>query len=319
MKIGILPERNYKKWKQKSNNPELFINIANTLSHPGLLESQNPKKEDYKYILSLIGKILENNGITVGIYKYYDIKDRIDLASIQFIFSGLINKKKFKLFFNVSEDVIITIKVDLDYKKSFIDKWKNTISNSLNINKNLIILTNSRKEGQYLCMDLAFNHEVDMINENLIKQKLIQGEIINCQMVPLLEGCRLSPGIFDSNFNKYYNGINQMAQKRGGEDYISPLKWTAYGINVLGKYDFGFNKWLSNNGGPGEFAVAYYGINNLNCFNAQMMQNIMSLIGNLESGKTCGWYKSKKSRPKMYEWSLFLQKSSIFWKFKRNY
>ena len=180
MKLEIL--------KQKSNNPELFINIANTLSHPGLLESQNPTNEDYKYILSLIGKILENNGITVGIYKYYDIKDRIDLASIQFIFSGLINKKKFKLFFNVSEDVIITIKVDLDYKKSFIDKWKNTISNSLNINKNLIILTNSRKEGQYLCMDLAFNHEVDMINENLIKQKFIQGEIINCQIVPLLEG-----------------------------------------------------------------------------------------------------------------------------------
>ena len=135
-------------------------------------------------------------------------------------------------------------------------------------------------------MDLAFNHEVDVINENFIKQKLVQGEIINCQMIPLLEGCRLSPGIFDSNFNKYYDNINQVAQKRGGEDYISPLKWTAYGINVLGKYDFGDNKWLSNDGDAGEFAVAYYGINNLNLNNIQMMRNIMSLMGNLESGKT---------------------------------
>ena len=84
--------------KQKSQNPELLINIANTLSHPGLLENQNPKNEDYKYILSLIGKILENNGITVGIYKYYDIKDRIDLVSIQLIFSGLINKKNLNYF-----------------------------------------------------------------------------------------------------------------------------------------------------------------------------------------------------------------------------
>ena len=272
MKLEIL--------KQKSENPESLINIANTLSLPGLLESQNPTNEDYKYILSLIGKILENNGITVGIYQYYDIKDRIDLASIQLIFSGLINKKKFKLFFNVSEDVIITFKVDLDYKKKFIDNWKNTISNRLNINKNLIILTNSRKEGQYLCMDLAFNPEVDMRNENFIKQKLVQGEIINCQMIPLLEGCRLSPGIFDSNFNKYYDHINQGVQKRGGEDYISPLKWTAYGINVLGKYDFGDNRWLSNDVEPGEYAVAYYGINNLN------LHNILSLMGNLESGNT---------------------------------
>ena len=135
-------------------------------------------------------------------------------------------------------------------------------------------------------MDLAFNHEVDVINENFIKQKLVQGEIINCQMIPLLEGCRLSPGIFDSNFNKYYDNINQVAQKRGGEDYISPLKWTAYGINVLGKYDFGDNKWLSNDGDAGEFSVAYYGINNLNLNNIQMMRNIMSLMGNLESGKT---------------------------------
>ena len=120
-------------------------------------------------------------------------------------------------------------------------------------------------------MDLAFNPEVDMRNENFIKQKLVQGEIINCQMIPLLEGCRLSPGIFDSNFNKYYNNIiNQVAQKRGGEDYISPLEWTAYGINVLGKYDFGDNKWLSNDGEPGEFAVAYYGINNLILHNIQI-------------------------------------------------
>ena len=135
-------------------------------------------------------------------------------------------------------------------------------------------------------MDLAFNPEVDMRNENFIKQKLVQGEIINCQMIPLLEGCRLSPGIFDSNFNKYYDHINQGVQKRGGEDYISPLKWTAYGINVLGKYDFGDNRWLSNDGEPGEYAVAYYGINNLNLHNIQMMENIMSLMGNLESGNT---------------------------------
>ena len=272
--------------QQKSNSPQLFINISETLSHPGLLTSANPTDEDYKYILSLIGKILENNGITVGIYKDYNIKDRIDLASIQFIFSGLINKKKFKLYINANENAMLTMSVDLEFKKKYIDICKNSISNSLNINKKLIILTNCRKEGQYLCMDLAFNPEVGMINEKDIKQKLIGGKIVNCEIIPLLEGCRLSPNIFDFNYNKLYN-INQGIQKRGGEDYISPLNWAAYGINVSGIYDFGDNKWLSNNGqNDGEFAVAYYGINNLIHHKMQIVQNIMSLMGNLESGNT---------------------------------
>ena len=62
-------------------------------------------------------------------------------------------------------------------------------------------------------MDFAFNHEVDMIKENFIKQKLVQEEIINYQMIPLLEGCRIIPCIFDSNFNEYYDNINQVAKK----------------------------------------------------------------------------------------------------------
>ena len=37
--------------------------------------------------------MLENQGIEVGIYQKGSDKDRIDLSSIQFIFSGLINKK----------------------------------------------------------------------------------------------------------------------------------------------------------------------------------------------------------------------------------
>ena len=80
--------------------------------------------------------------------------------------------------------------------------------------------------------------------------------------------------------------FNNNIQRRGGEEYLSPSSWTAFGINVLGKYDFGNNKWLGNTNVPGEFAVAYYGINNITHNNLNMIQNIMSLMGNLESGKT---------------------------------
>ena len=83
--------------KEKKANK--FIDIETTLSSPGLLSGSNPSKNDYKYILCLIGKILQNHEIEVGIYKKVEEKDRIDLASIQFIFSGLISKKKYKILY----------------------------------------------------------------------------------------------------------------------------------------------------------------------------------------------------------------------------
>ena len=287
--------------KLKSLNPDMFINITNTLSTPGLLADVQAN-EDYKYILCLIGKILENNGITVGIYKENNIKDRIDLAAIQFIFSGLISKKKYKIQFNFTENEILCIKHNTDeFKKQLIRKWKVIISNKLSVSRKLVILTNLREEGNKYYFDLAFNPEINNINtsdENSIRQKLIGGQIQDCKLVPLLEGCTLSSNIFAANYNKIYSKNNnnnnnnnnniqiQNNQKRGKEDYIPPYEWAAYGINISGKYDFGDNTWLGNNNEEGEFAVAYYGINNLFHHNIQMIQNIMSFMGNLESGKT---------------------------------
>ena len=88
----------------------------------------------------------------------------------------------------------------------------------------------------------------------------------------------------NNNINNNNNGQNN--QKRGKEDYMPPYNWAAYGINISGKYDFGDNTWLGNNNQDGEFAVAYYGVNNLFHHNIQMIQNIISFMGNLESGKT---------------------------------
>ena len=95
-------------------------------------------------------------------------------------------------------------------------------------------------------------------------------KIQDCKMLPLLEGCRLSSNIFDPKYNAFYSKNNQKKnQKRGKEDYIQPNDWAAYGMNITGKFDFGDNTWLGNNNQEGEFAVAYYGINNLTiCFSS---------------------------------------------------
>jgi len=269
--------------QQKKSNPDYFINIQETLSSPGLLSQKNPSDNDYKYILCLLGKILENQGIEVGIYKNGLNRDRIDLSAIQFIFSGLINRKKYRLkfaktygekYFNIMEDSII--------KKKFVEEWKEKISNILQIEKNFIILTNPRHNKVFLFIDLAFNPNLGEINEPLVNKLLVKNEIIDFKAFPLLGGCRLSSSIFNKKYNKFYKNLVPYL-KRGGEEYIQPLKWTAYGINISEKFDFGNDDWLGNKNKKGEFAVAYYGINNLN---NNAISNVKSLMGNNQTGKT---------------------------------
>ena len=268
---------------QKSTNPEYFIDIDETLSIPGLLYQNLPSPMDYQYILCLIGKILRDKGIKVGIYKQgYNI-DRIDLSAIQFIFSGLINKKKYRLKFSQNINYI-NVMNSLSNKKKFIEKWKTKISNILNMDKSLIILTNIRNNINSLYIDLAFNPKVVEMNDKKLIYALVKGDIIKCEPVPLLAGCMLSPNIFSSQFNKFYNLI-EPNKIIGGEEYIHPYLWTAYGINILGKYDFGNNIWLGNVNNIGEFAIAYHGINNINT-NNYPIKKIESIMGNLETGKT---------------------------------
>ena len=267
--------------------PNNFIDIEKTLSIPGLLSLNKPSPNDYKYILCLIGKILKNKDIEVGIYKNSRDKDRIDLASIQFIFSGLINKKKYKIGFSekIGFEIYTIVINELSERKKFIEEWKTKISKIIKVNKNLIILTNPRIINNRLYMDLAFNPQIRYVDEQALRRLLKTIDINNVTKRPLLEGCRLSTNIFDPKYHTFYDKI-LLNQKRGGEEYIQPLKWNAYGINVSGKYDFGNNLWLGNKNAKNEFAVAYFGINNLINKNINMMENIMSIMGNFETGKT---------------------------------
>ena len=278
---------------QKSNYPDYFINIEETLSSSGLLSNKKPSKNDYKYLLCLLGKILENQGIEVGIYKNKPNKDRIDLSAIQFIFSGLINQKKYRLKFSrkFDKNYFVCITGDATFKKKFIKEFKLKISNKILINENSIILTNPRHNNNFLFIDLAFNPNIGQIDENILKTMIIDNnEIIACESFPLLAGCILSPNIFMDKFNKYYNKLRHNA-KRGGEEYIIPLDWTAFGLNISKKYDFGNDIWLGNKNNYGEFAVAYYGINNLM---KDSSHKVNSLMGNSQTGKT--FLKAKNIR-----------------------
>ena len=273
--------------KEKQTNPNRFIDISSTLHRPGLLSTLEPSKNDYTYILCLIGKILENNGIIVGIYKENYIEDRIDLSSIQLIFSGLISRKKYRLTFNVNQTTINLVLTNLNYRQQFIHKWKAIIAERIHCNKSEIILTNPRQRGKFLYLDLAFNFNIEKVNEQLLRQCVTVGELEFCEGIPLLSGLRLSPSIFNEKYHLFYNlNFNWGISRRGGEEYIPPVSWTAYGMNVDGKYDYGNDMWLRSENGIGEFAVAYYGINNIfyNIYNIE--HNSVCLMANLETGKT---------------------------------
>ena len=111
---------------QQKSNPDLFININETLKTPGLLSKKNPSKNDYKYILCLLGRILQNQGIKVAIYQKGNNLDRVDLSSIQFIFSGLISKKKYRLTFSqkYSENIVDNLMEDSVFKKNLLRNGK---------------------------------------------------------------------------------------------------------------------------------------------------------------------------------------------------
>jgi hypothetical protein len=166
----------YEILREKQTNPNRFIDISSTLRRPGLLSTLGPSKNDYNYLLCLIGKILENNGIIVGIYKENYIQDRIDLSSIQLIFSGLINRKKYRLNFNVNQNTINLVITNLNYRKQFIDKWKDIIAKRIYTSKSNIILTNPRQRGNYLYLDLAFNFNIEKVNEKALQNCLIVGK-----------------------------------------------------------------------------------------------------------------------------------------------
>ena len=60
-------------------------------------------------------------------------------------------------------------------------------------------------------------------------------------------------------------------EKRGGEIYIRPSDdWIGFGLKVKNKYDNCNNDWLDCKNKNGEFAVAYYGINNNNKFSIDL-------------------------------------------------
>ena len=115
-------------------------------------------------------------------------------------------------------------------------------------------------------------------NEGHIESNKLKNfkEIKNIQEKSLIEGCQLSPEIFDTKYNnKDPNwGINET---RGGEKYIPPIGWFGYGLKVSKRYDNGDDSWINYIDGKGVFAIAYLGLSD-NYGNKNNLGNFLNTI-----------------------------------------
>ena len=204
---------------EKANEPNKFLDCDTILKYPGLISDKFDEKAKL-FILSLISKVLSEKGINVGIYKDNKSENNLDGASLQYLFNGFTEKKKYVLQFNLEKKNDILLKKG-DELTDFIEEWKQKISNQLNIDKNEIFLVNP-KDKQGLCLDMVSNEA--NIEYNKLKNFK---EIKDIEEKSLIEGCQLSTEIFEPKFNSQDPkwGINET---RGGKKYKPPLGWFGY-------------------------------------------------------------------------------------------
>ena len=167
--------------------------------------------------------------------------DKMDGVSLQYLFSGLTEKKKLELVFDLGNKTNKKLLQKGKELKNFISEWKIKLSQKLNTELNDIILVNPKEKNGLCSLDLL--HNKSNVNSTINKIKSFN-EIKNIEEKPLIEACQLVMDIFDSAGNNQDGGW-AIGEKRGGEDYLPPIGWNGYGLKVIGKYDYGDDTWLN--------------------------------------------------------------------------
>ena len=247
--------------EEKEKEPEKFITIQEA--------TKEEKVNEAEFCLGILAKNLENIGITTAIEKEQkNDEESISQSNtiLQFIMSGMIEKKKYNLHFDLGEKRNEELLYNKLEQEKFNNKLRKKLSLEYNIAEDKIIITNPEK-GSYQIQVIFQSDEFNEPNLdiNKLREKCENDEDfkeisylkeIHTQLI--MKGCKLNKNMLDSRGNKE-EGWSE-GKKRGGFDYFPPLGWKGFGLNVLDKYDDGNNDWIANNGNQNEWAVAYHGI-----------------------------------------------------------
>jgi hypothetical protein len=246
--------------EEKKNNPEKFITIEEA--------TKEENKDSQTFCLGVLAQSLENMGITTAIEKNSSNNEESQNSAntvLQFIINGMIDKKKYDLHFDLGNErnnELLNNKVE---QEKFNNKLKKKLSLEYNIPEDKIIITNPQK-GSYSVQVIFATDEFNdkNVDINTLKNNCSNEEFEELKGLKeihsslIMSGCKLSPDMLDSRGNRESGwGENE---KRGGFDYYPPKGWKGFGLKVLGKYDNGNDDWLTYNGNPNEWAIAYHGI-----------------------------------------------------------
>ena len=258
---------------EKIKNPNNFIDIYDTLENFDDDYSILNSSKHQDFILALFGKFLEINGTKTYIMKKkIEEFDNIELSSIQTLFS-LGSQRKYEIHFDFGKTKNFEILKDKKIQNEFLNKYKEKIANILNINENRIIFKGVKFGTD--TVKLAIIDQNLQEEQNIVNLKDELGNVTEINKKVMIDTLLYSKDILDPLGDRHNGwGINE---SRGGERYIPPLDgWMGIGLKVLDKYEN--NKWLSYNGGSGEYAIAYYGLNYYLNNNETFIENLNDTI-----------------------------------------
>ena len=254
---------------EKKSNPEKFYSTKEIIQQ---------KSDGQLFILGLLSKILDNQGVVTAIKKNINEDEKkASINNLQFLSNGMWDKTKYNFHFDFGTEKNEKILNDEKEKKIFHDKLRKKLSKELGINEEEIIITFPRS-GCYqvtvIFQSKEFElNEIDLLNK-FQKEKDELSKLKKIEKAIILDGCILTPEMLDYRGNNKDGGWADKGGKRGNEEYFPPYGWTGYGLKVLGKYENDI--WLGMNNKVGEWCVAYHGV-----ARGQSSQNVSKITGNI--------------------------------------
>ena len=241
-----------------SSGAKSFISVDEAIQQ----KDQDPQS----FILGVFGKYLTNLGIKTVIERTKSENEKYNNLCntvLQFVFNGLIFRKKYYLAFEYSEEKKLELLKNKKHQNDIKEKIRKAISELYLISPDDIIVTDPIKDNYYSLIVLFKDERISLTKEDLMKKFSFIAGLSYLKYVKkenIIEGLILNKCMLD------YHGDNigqkwPHFEKRGGEEYLPPNGWDRYGLNVYNKYDNQNNDWLSFDNRKGEWCIGYSWLN----------------------------------------------------------
>ena len=225
-----------------------------------VVQKKNERPEFF--VLGILAQYLNQLGIHAVISRSSQISEKyknLSVTVLQFLFNGLIFKKKYYLSFELPEQRINQL---LNYKSEQ-DNFKNIIISALNIIYGIPqekIVVSTPIQDKYYKVIVLLNDDNTVLDKQTLMKKFIINEdlckLIEVKQVNVIDGIILNKCMLDINGNTP-KGHYAHFEERGGEEYQPPDEWDRYGLSVYNKYDNRNNDWLSSDNRKGEWCIGY--------------------------------------------------------------